>query len=123
MKYPALDEQLDDPKSIYNYYKAAIKARNIFPAIARGKTTVLEFLSDKDICAFVRDVDADPEGRWEAQSLSIIINTSDESRVVDISAFQGKKSISYQLNTGDTSSSIENDTLTIAPYGIVIIEY
>ena len=132
MKYPAFDEQAQDPLSIYNYHKDAIRARNTFPAIARGKTTALSEISDGDICAFTRTLDADPEGRWEAQNLLIVINASDEAKTVDLSGSSTLQEtmgtatipgISYQLVTGEDWCSAENSTLTMAPYGIVIIEY
>ncbi|MBQ3795961.1 MAG: alpha-amylase [Butyrivibrio sp.] len=56
MPYPALDEQALDPYSIYNYYKKAIRLRNTFPVIARGKTEPIEVLSDETsgVGAFLR---------------------------------------------------------------------
>ncbi len=125
MKYPALDQQQEDPYSIYNYFKAAIRLRNTYPAIARGRTTAIDEISDSDISAFMRSVDADPEGRFEAQSLLLVINTSGEARAVDLSAmdkWQGSGIISSQLNTSEEQSVLEGDVLTVAPYGIVVIE-
>ena len=56
MPYPPLDEQALDPNSIYNYYKKAIRLRNTFPVIARGKTQPVEVLSDETsgVGAFLR---------------------------------------------------------------------
>ena len=138
MKYPAADEQSEDPASIYNYVKAAIKARNIFPAIARGETAVISELTDSDICAFTRCCKSDTDGRYDAERLFVVINTSDEAKTVDLSAVTeaveasdapvtgadiASCGIAYQLNTGEEWSSLENTTLTMAPYGIVIIKF
>ena len=138
MKYPAADEQSEDPASIYNYVKAAIKARNIFPAIARGETAVISELTDSDICAFTRCCKSDTDGRYEAERLFVVINTSDEAKTVDLSAVTeaveasdapvtgtdiASCGIAYQLNTGEEWSSLENTTLTMAPYGIIIIKF
>ncbi len=138
MKYPAADVQCDDPASIYNYVKAAIKARNIFPAIARGETAVVKEISDSDICAFVRSCKADTEGRYGAERLFVVINTSDEAKTIDLSAITdaveasdtpvsgadiASNGIAYQLNTGEEWSSLENAALTMAPYGIVMIRF
>ena len=56
MPYPPFDEQVKDPHSIYNYYKKAIRLRNTFPVIARGKTQPVEVLSDETsgVGAFLR---------------------------------------------------------------------
>ncbi len=56
MPYPPLDEQATDPYSIYNYYKKAIRLRNTFPVIARGKTQPVGVLSDETsgVGAFLR---------------------------------------------------------------------
>ena len=43
--YPSVEEQQADPNSILNYYKAAMRLRNCFPSIARGK---VENLSPAD---------------------------------------------------------------------------
>lgn len=138
MKYPAADEQSEDPASIYNYVKAAIKARNIFPAIARGETAVISELTDSDICAFTRCCKSDTDGRYDAERLFVVINTSDEANTVDLSAVTeaveasdapvtgadiASCGIAYQLNTGEEWSSLEDTTLTMAPYGIVIFKF
>ena len=138
MKYPAADQQYDDPASIYNYVKAAIKARNTFPAIARGETAVIKEISDSDICAFVRSCKADEGGNYDAERLFVVINTSDEAKTIDLSAITdaveasdtpvsgadiASHGIAYQLNTGEEWSSLENATLTMAPYGIVMIRF
>ncbi|WP_022764497.1 alpha-amylase family glycosyl hydrolase [Butyrivibrio sp. XPD2006] len=138
MKYPAADEQSEDPASIYNYVKAAIKARNIFPAIARGETAVISELTDSDICTFTRCCKADDSGRYDAERLFVVINTSDEAKTIDLSAVTdaveasdapvsgadiASHGIAYQLNTGEEWSSLENATLTMAPYGIVMIRF
>ena len=138
MKYPAADEQSEDPASIYNYVKAAIKARNIFPAIARGETAVISELTDSDICAFTRCCKSDTDGRYDAERLFVVINTSEEAKTVDLSSVTeaveasdapvtgadiASCGIAYQLNTGEEWSSLENTTLTMAPYGIVIIKF
>ena len=138
MKYPAADEQSEDPASIYNYVKAAIKARNIFPAIARGETAVISELTDSDICAFTRCCKSDTDGRYDAERLFVVINTSEEAKTVDLSSVTeaveasdapvtgadiASCGIAYQLNTGEEWSSLEDTTLTMAPYGIVIFKF
>jgi glycosidase len=117
MKYPSLEEQEKDPYSIYNYYKSAIKMRNTFPLIARGKTDVCEELSDESICAIFK------RGN-EGEDILIVFNTSNESRTValsDSSASVAFTRVMYQLNTEEETVSIENDSLVLPPYSIAIL--
>ncbi|MBP3784165.1 MAG: alpha-amylase [Butyrivibrio sp.] len=142
MKYPALDVQTTDPYSIYNYFKKAIRLRNTYPVVARGTTTMVKDLSDQDICAFTRSVtdeeaknyleSADPEtvtgsdasADFGPLSLLFVINTSDEEKTVDITGTDTTKNyqeLSYQLNTGETVSSLADGKLTISPYGVAVL--
>ena len=119
MTYPSLMEQASDPYSIYNYYKKAIRLRNTYPVIARGKTQPVEALSDDDIGAFVRygntglssdsndyiafDENGDNIGvdgvispvlgakdpLYKEAALLIIINNADEAKTVDLGKWSG----------------------------------
>ena len=95
-------------------------------------------LSDADICAFIRSCKAGAEGEYDAERLFVVINTSDEAKTIDLSAVTdvveasdmpvsgaeiAANGIAYQLNTGEEWSSLENTTLTMAPYGIIIIRF
>ncbi|MBE5828461.1 MAG: alpha-amylase [Butyrivibrio sp.] len=148
MKYPALDEQTKDPYSIYNYFKAAIRLRNTYPVVARGKTTALQELSGQNICAFTRSVTQEEAGEFLKNtgaeevlgngsiegssasadfgplSLLFVINTSDEAQTVDLAASDDcstYNTLSYQLCTSEDLSSLSGTTLTIAPYGVAVL--
>ena len=136
MKYPALDEQQEDLFSIYNYFKNAIRLRNLYPVISRGNTTPIEELSGKEICAFVRSVTEEEEqeyltasgdndsGLFGPTQLLFIINTSGEEQTVDLSVAAEADAftvIDYQLITSQVHASIENRTVTMPAYGIVIM--
>ncbi|MBO5622387.1 MAG: alpha-amylase, partial [Butyrivibrio sp.] len=147
MKYPSLDEQYQDPYSIYNYYKMAIRLRNTYPCIARGTTAVATDLSDSDICAFMRTMDSDVTGNNAVNSdgtsptdVMIVINTSDEVKEVSLSGqvAAGKgadtngtsgdtfelaeySNLSYQLNTSEQVSTLSDGKLSIAPFGVSVL--
>ena len=53
----SLEDQQDDPDSIYNYFKQAIRLRNRYPEIARGIAANVENLSDKNIAAITKTYD------------------------------------------------------------------
>ncbi len=132
MKYPALDEQDKDPYSIYNYFKAAIRLRNVYPVVARGTTTAVKELSTREICAFTRSVTEEQEGKFLSgedisfgpQQLLFIINTSADEQTVDLGSCDSTKEykiLSYQLNTSEATNSLFSNTLTMAPYGIAVL--
>ena len=123
MKYGAFDEQAIDEYSIYNYYKAAIRLRNIFPVIARGTTGTVKELSDSDVCAFTRSKKEGSEYDFETDSLLIVINASDEVKTVDLSLsdeIKEYRSLVYSLNTAKEDSSLDGDKLTIPAFGIAV---
>ncbi len=125
MPYPPLDEQVKDPNSIYNYYKKAIRLRNTYPVIARGKTQPIEELSDETsgLGAFLRYEDTDP--LYGEAALMILINNGKEAKTVDLSKWSGTGSspkLAYELNVGDELASLEGTSLTIPSYGITVIK-
>ncbi len=118
MKYPSLEEQTKDPYSIYNYYKSAIKLRNTFPVIARGKTRVIEDLSNDAICAFIRSAD-------EYDDVLVVFNTSEEPVTVSLSSSQdasGYEALVYELNTREEAVSFNGGELVIPAYSIAVLE-
>ncbi len=118
MKYPALDQQAQDPFSIYNYFKSAIRLRNTFPVVARGRTCTVSELSNENICAFTRSVaedeakaflqDAGSTGSFGPLSLLFIINTSDEEQTVDLSLLPAED-VDDNGSTGGNNMAGNND--------------
>lgn len=127
MSNPPYYVQKDDEYSIYNYYKNAIRMRNTFPVIARGTTTPVPELEGERLGAFIRSV---PEGSVDTEvfgpdSVLILFNNSAEPATVKLSRSTNVwdyNKLAYQLNTSAQESSLEGSTLTISPYGIVIMK-
>ena len=130
MKFPSLQEQEDDPYSILSYVKEAIRMRRDHPLIAAGRTRMIDALSDKQICTLLRYADGfDPA--------LLVINTSPESQIIDLSAggeeTQGFTQLSAQLHTaqspaflmtspeGDSSCTDPQVRLTLPPFGIALL--
>lgn len=138
MTYPALSEQAEDPYSIYNYYKKAIRLRNTFPVIARGKTVPVEELSDDNLGAFVRtmtpeatvlggqsETDGTTSENVDYEPVLVLINNGDEVKTVELSNWDGagtSPELAYQLNVGEEESALEGTNLTIPSYGIAVIK-
>ncbi len=117
MKYPPLSEQEDDPYSIYNYYKSAIRMRNTFPSIARGSTAMIEELSGDSICAFVRSHE-------EYGDVLVVFNTSEDEMGVKLSGSStasGFTELAFDLETGQERAKLENGDLILPSYGIAIL--
>nr|WP_297763660.1 alpha-amylase family glycosyl hydrolase [uncultured Butyrivibrio sp.] len=116
---PGLDAQMADKDSVYNYYKKAIRLRNTFPVIARGKTQPIDVLAEDKVGAFVRyrnsglssdsndyivfnesgeniGVDGSvhtvlgaKDPLYGEAALLILINNSDETKTIDLSKWSG----------------------------------
>ncbi len=131
MKYPAADEQSADSNSIYNYVKKAVRLRNTYPVIARGRTSTVSELSDKEICAFTRSIEEEEIKKYLEDTaafgpagLLIVINTSAETKTVDISKSADAsdyKNLSYELDASSEECSMDGSTLTIPAYGIAVL--
>ncbi len=64
------DIQCEDETSLYNLYKRALSIRNANPAIARGKSVILDELTRDNIAVISRT--------WDEKTIYIIYNTSKE---------------------------------------------
>ncbi len=117
MLYGNLDEQAKDPYSIYNYYRNAIRLRNMFPAIARGKCTVLEGLSGDRYTAYIKET-------TDGQRVLIVINNAEEGINIDLNTDTGAdgfRTLSGILQTSEEKFALDADTLTIPAFGIAIL--
>ena len=133
MPYPPLDEQAVDQYSIYNYYKKAIRMRNTYPVIARGKTLVLDELSEDRLGAFVKYMPVsadsvslgDEDGTYGPTALLFLINNGSEVQAVNLSKWSGtgaSPELAYELEAGEETAELNGTTLTIPSYGIVVIK-
>ena len=115
MKYGSLEEQLEDPLSIYNYYKQAIRYKNMYPEIARGSVDFIDEISTEDICVFNK--------QWEEENIWIIYNISQNENVVDVSSLSDSKlKICGSLLTQEGELALEDGKITMSPYSIVLLK-
>ncbi len=126
MKFPAMDQQLADENSILNYYREAIRVRNNFPVIARGRSEVDEALSDDDILVMTKSAD-------DYDDVTLVFNFSDEEKNIDMSSKDLTKIVgSLYASSSDTGKESEQQTvsapslkggkLTISPHTILVLE-
>lgn len=117
MKYGSLEDQQEDPLSIYNYFKQAIRLKNMYPEIARGSVDFIDEISTEDICVFKK--------QWEEESILIIYNISENENVVDVSGVSlgdSKIKICGTLLTQEGELTLENGQIKMSPYSIVLLK-
>lgn len=117
MKYGSLEDQQEDPLSIYNYFKQALRLKNMYPEIARGSVDFIDEISTEDICVFKK--------QWEEESILIIYNISENENVVDVSGVSlgdSKIKICGTLLTQEGELTLENGQIKMSPYSIVLLK-
>ena len=119
MKFDSLEEQQEDPDSIYNYVKQAIRIRNQNPTIARGNTTYLEQYSGEQCFALTKS--------YEDNTLLLLGNTSAESASVDLTGLTVGDTAAEdmvllgELYTGEESAKREETAVTLPAYSVLIL--
>ena len=114
MLYGSYEDQKDDPLSIYQYYREAIRLRNIYPVIARGKVTPLDQVSNDQICAFEKTAE-------NMKSVMIVINTSGSPQTVDLSGQKDYDTLSSVLTTTAENITLDGNKLTLPAYDIAVL--
>ena len=119
MKFDSLEEQQEDPDSIYNYVKQVIRVRNQNPVIARGTTAYLEQYSGEQCFAMTRSD--------ENSSLLMLGNTSAETATVDLSGLTVGKTAAEELvllgelYTGEETAERTGAEITLPAWSILIL--
>ncbi|MDE6619807.1 MAG: alpha amylase [Lachnospiraceae bacterium] len=72
--FEGAEQQLNDPYSILNYYKRAVRLRNENPEIARGQIAIVESLTEGNQAAITKT--------YEDSTIGIVYNTSDDMLTV-----------------------------------------
>jgi len=118
MKFESYEEQKDDEMSVYRYYRQAIRLREQFPVIARGRTEVVDACCSRDIGTFLR---TDAEGDYE--SVAIVINTSAYARQIDLRkcAAGAYMNLAASLNVSEDEPIMAGNTLTVPAFGVVVL--
>ena len=113
-EYPfgSLEDQIDDPNSIYNFYREAIAIRNALPVISHGVTTAEETLNVNCISA--------QRKTWNDQQCIILMNISTEAAQVDLSAY-ADWNLAATLSVDGNPTEMDGTTLNMASCGIAIL--
>ena len=113
--FATVEEQLKDPLSILNYYKRAVRIRNENPEIARGRLTLMDALTDKNICAL--------EKEYEGSKLIVISNINKEATKVDLKAAgYDNLMIRGYLSVDGSEVTLTDGILNMPLYSIVFLK-
>jgi len=136
-KYPDLSVQEKDEGSIYNYVKEAIRLRNTFPALSRGKISIEEdiialYASDTDkpgeeitdgnVIAYYKKMEDEKDS---ADDILIVINSGKAAAEIDISMIDNVGmvySIKGMLSADGGEITLENGILRLPAYGIALLQ-
>lgn len=115
--YPSVEEQLEDPDSILNYYKTAMQLRNRFPSIARGEIENLHDGTNNYICVLRKT--------YGDESIIIVMNLDSFAQKITLGRETvGASDIAGELYISSSDKAVwESDgSLTLPPYSIVILK-
>lgn len=130
MKFDSLEEQIEDPASIYNYVKDVIRLRNQNPEIARGEVTFHEAISNDKVCVISKE--------YEENEILLVFNISVDAVEVDLSTiFQGDKAAEVaadspisapggmevigELLTGQEPVQCSDNAVTMPAYSVIVL--
>ena len=120
MKFDSLEEQEEDPTSIYQYYKKVIKIRNQNPEIARGEVEYLEDASNEQFCVLRKS--------WEESEILLIFHTGVETEEIDVSGISingaeiSPDSVCGALESGEEKIEVSDGTVTMPGYSVLILK-
>lgn len=113
MKFPPASEQLKDDMSVHRWFTEVIRARNAFPAIARGTTVNLETVSDDSTAAFYRKSDTEDD-------VLIVMNLSAQNVEKDLKEAVNGFGLAAILNTNEEDVTYKDGVISLPEYSIAI---
>lgn len=111
--YPSLKEQVEDKNSLVWYVRDINRIRNKYLSIRKGN---IENLTENKTVGLMKK-------SFENETIYIAINFNKSgSEQIDLSSLNLAKITYEEINVSSEKSSLNNKTLTIPSYGIVIIK-
>jgi len=115
--YPSLEEQLADPGSIANYYKAAMELRNRFPSIARGTVEYFPEAGNNYVCV-IRKTYGD-------EQITIVFNLDsfDQELTLDLETLGCSELVSELCSSDEVAIDYQGEgKFKMPPYSIAIFK-
>lgn len=116
MKFPCLDDQMNDDQSLYSWFKNIIRLRNSYPAIARGTTKKADFICDDKVAAFFRGAEKEDE-------LLIIMNLRGQTVEKDLTSIGKSYKLAESLSTNEESISYKDGEVSLPAYSIAVFTH
>lgn len=110
--FGSLEEQKDDPTSIYNYYRQAVAIRQALPVISHGQTTAETALNEGCISA--------QRKTWGEESCIILMNIDKETGYADLTDYDNWIVAATLSANGEPIVSTGN-TLELPAYGVAVL--
>ncbi|MGM9549733.1 MAG: alpha-amylase family glycosyl hydrolase [Faecousia sp.] len=112
--YPfgALEEQMKDDASIYNYYRQAIAIRNAVPSISHGDTTAENNLNVGCVSAFRKSCDLG--------ECIILMNIDTAPAQIDLTSYENW-TLAAKLSANGAPITMEGTRLTLPAYGTAVL--
>jgi len=106
---------MEDPTSILNYYKRALRLRNENPEIARGEIAIVEELCNGHQAVITKT--------YNGSTIAIAYNTSDEvlEIALDASVVSDMQIRGYLSLNGEVIT-LENQKLKMQPQSVCILK-
>ncbi len=120
MKFDSLEEQEQDPASIYQYYKKVIKIRNQNPEIERGNVEYLMDASNEQFCVLRKS--------WEGSEILLIFHTGAGTEEIDVSGISingaeiSPDSVRGVLESGEEKIEVSDGMVTMPGYSVLILK-
>ena len=115
MKFPSLDDQINDEQSLYKWFKDVIRVRNKYPVIARGVTNKADIICDDKVAAFFRRSDTE-------EDLLIVMNLRGQTIKKELS-MSGKFKLDEALSTNEEKITYEGGDLCMPAYSIAVFSF
>ena len=113
--FPAVDEQLEDPNSLLNYYKRALRLRNENPEIARGTITIVESLCEGDQAVITKT--------YDGSTIGIVYNTSDDTLELSLAGTElTDMELRGELTLNGERVTLAEDVLQMPPQSVCILK-
>ncbi|MCR5153973.1 MAG: hypothetical protein K6B75_03905 [Lachnospiraceae bacterium] len=113
-KLACVDEQLEDPDSLLNYYKAAYNLRAAVPEIARGESEIVS-QDNSEVCVIKRT--------WKGKTVYIVINLNKEESVITTADFAENLEILGTLYSDPEAGKVayKKGALTMPYWSIAVL--
>ena len=114
-KFGSLAEQIGAPASVWTYVRDAIRIRNTYPEIARGRTKEVKEMRADTAVAFERITD---QG-----AVLIVVNAGEESVQMTLPAQTAQQYtvLADELETGGEKAALDGGVLTVPAYGVAVL--